>query len=159
MKKFSLKKFRRLPGYKQVIIAILVVVAAFVIWLVTRLTPNRAGVSLKITVDCDNVGEIWCGCSLGGKSLGTTFVGGADNDFHVPFERGEVVSIDFPAEAFDNTARLYAEKFKFALNVFDTNGEGHPVHCEGAEFFASLGGKYSFTLTCDNGEYLLVARE
>lgn len=153
MKKLSLKKFRRLPRYQQVLVGVLIVVVAFVIWLITRLTPSRAAVSLKITVDCDNVGEICCGCSLGDKALGTTYVGGADNDFHVPFGRGEVVSIDFPTEAFDNTARLRAEKFKFALIVFDTNGEGHPVQCEGAEFFASLGGKYLFTLTCDNGEY------
>lgn len=153
MKKFSLKKFRRLPRYQQFLVGVLVVVVAFVIWLITRLTPSRAAVSLKITVDCDNVGEIWCGCSLGDKALGTTFISGADNDVHVPFERGEIVSIDLPAEAFDNTARLRVEKFKFVLNVFNTNGEGHPVRCENAEFFASLGGKYSFTLTCDNGEY------
>lgn len=153
MKKLSLKKLRRLPRYQQVLVGVLIVVVAFVIWLITRLTPSRTAVSLKITMDCDNVGEVWCDYSLGGRGLGTTFISGADNDFHVPFGRGDVVSIDLPAEAFDNTARLRAEKFKFALIVFDTNGEGHPVRCEGAEFFASVGGKYSFTLTCDDGEY------
>lgn len=151
MKKLSLKKFRRLPRYQQALVALMVVAAAFVIWLVTQLTPRTAGVSLKITVDCDNVGTVVCTASLGEKGLGTTFVDGADTQ--APFERGEVVSIDFPARAFENRARLRAEKFSFALIVFDTNGEGYPVRCEDAEFFASLGGKYSFTLTCENGEY------
>ncbi|MDE6733530.1 MAG: hypothetical protein K2J77_11725 [Oscillospiraceae bacterium] len=153
MKKLSLKKFRRLPRYQQFLVGVLVVVVAFVIWLITRLTPSRAGVSLKITADCDNVGEIWCDFSLGGRDLGTMFAGVEDNDAHVPFERGEVVSMNIPAEAFDNKTRLRAEKFKFALIVFDTNGEGHPVRCENAEFFAEFGGKYSFTLTSVDGEY------
>ena len=153
MKKLSLKKFRRLPRYQQFLVGVLIVVVAFVIRLITRITPNRAAVSLKITVDCDNVGEIWCDFSLGGRDLGTMSSGVADNDVRVPFERGDVASMSIPAEAFDNTARLRAEKFKFVLIVFDTNGEGHPVSCEGAEFFAEFGGKYPFTLTCVDGEY------
>lgn len=153
MKKFSLRKYRRLPRYQQVLVGVLVVVVAFVIWLITRLTPSTAGVSLKITVDCDNVGEIWCHYSLGGKVLGTMSADAVDNDIHVPFERGEVASMNIPAEAFDNKTQLRTERFKFALIVFDTNGEGHPVLCENAEFFASLGRKYSFTLTCVDGEY------
>lgn len=123
------------------------------IWLITGLTPSRAAVSLKITVDCDNAGEIGCGYSPGGRDLGTMYVGGADNNVRVPFERGEVVSMNIPAEAFNNKTQLRTERFKFVLIVFDTNGEGHPVRCENAEFFAELGGKYSFTLTCADGEY------
>lgn len=153
MKKFSLKKLRRLPWYQQVLVALLVIAVAFVIWLITRATPSAAGVSLKITVDCDDVSEIWCNFSLGGKALGTMYAGVSDNDARVPFERGEVASMNIPAQAFDNVGRLQVEKFGFSLVVFDMNGEGHPVKCEGAEFFASLGGKYSFTLTCENGEY------
>lgn len=153
MKKFSLRKYRRLPRYQQVLVGVLIVVVAFVIWLITRLTPSTAGVSLKITVDCDNVGEIWCDYSLGGRALGTMCCGVEDNNVRVPFEHGEDVSMNIPAEAFDNKTQLRAERFKFALIVFDTNGEGHPVQCENTEFFAELGRKYSFTLTCDDGEY------
>lgn len=153
MKKISLKKFRRLPRYQQVLVGVLVVVVAFVIWLITRLTPSTAEVSLKIAVDCDSVGEIWCDFSLGGEDLGAMNAGVLENGVRAPFERGEIVSMNIPAEAFDNKTQLRAESLKFSLIVFDTNGEGHPVRCEGAEFFASVGGKYSFTLTCADGEY------
>ncbi len=153
MKNFSLKKYRRLPRYQQVLVGVLIVVVAFVIWLITRLTPSTAGVSLEITMGCGNVGEIWCDYSLGGRVLGTMCCGVEDNNVRVPFERGDVASMKIPAEAFDNKTQLRAEKFGFELSVLDTNGERHTVHCEDAEFFAKLGRKYSFTLTCDDGEY------
>lgn len=153
MKNFSLRKYRRLPRFQQVLVGVFIVVVAFVIWLITRLTPSTAAVSLKITVDCDNVGEIWCDYSLGGRDLGTMYVGVEDNNVRVPFERGEDVSMNIPAEAFNNKTQLRAEKFGFELSVLDTNGERHTVHCEDAEFFAELGRKYWFTLTCADGEY------
>lgn len=147
-------KITRSERFKAVL---LVVGAAFGIWLIARHSPpylnSTAEVSLKIAVDCDSVGEIWCDFSLGGKDLGTMNAGVLENGVRAPFERGDVASMNIPAEAFDNKTQLRAESLKFSLIVFDTNGEGHPVRCEGAEFFASVGGKYSFTLTCADGEY------
>lgn len=148
-----MKKFRRMTRSNQFKVVLLVIGAAFVIWLVSALTPEGTGVSINITVDCGNVGEIRCDFSLDGKELGTMYAGVEDNNALVPFERGEVVSMNIPARAFDNKARLRTEKFKFELYVLDASGESHRVRCENSEFFASLGGKYSYTLTRDNGEY------
>lgn len=159
MKKFSLKKLRRLPRYQQFLAALMVIAAAFVIWLITQLTPRTAGVSLKITVDCDSIRELRCDFSLGGKELCTLFGGVEDKGGHAPFERGEVVSMNIPAMAFEdnnNMARLRAEKLGFELYVLGADGEVYAVSCEGAEFYASLGGKYPYTLTCENGEYRLI---
>lgn len=148
-----MNKFRGIKRSNQFGGVLLVIGAAFVIWLITRLSPHKAGVSLKIAVDCDNVGEIWCDFSLGGKELGTMSAGVRENDVRALFKRGEVVSMNIPPAAFDNETSLHEEKFEFALYVLEASGESRPVRCDGAEFFASLGGKYSYTLTCADGEY------
>lgn len=147
-----MKKFRRMTRSNQFKVVLLVIGAAFVIWLLTSIVPYKAQkFSVKITVDCDNIGTVWCTSSLGGKKPDSNFIDSVNPE--APFERGEVVSIDFPASLFENAGRLRVERFEFALAVFDSNGEGHPVRCEGTSFLASFGNEYSYTLTCDNGEY------
>lgn len=150
-------KITRSERFKAVL---LVVGAAFGIWLIARHSPpylnSTAEVSLKIAVDCDSVGEIWCDFSLGGKDLGTMNAGVLENGVRAPFERGDVASMNIPAAAFGSAGELLDERFGFTLTVYDVNGKAHPVRCEGAEFSARLGGKYSYTLTRENGEYYCV---
>lgn len=147
-----MKKFRRMTRSNQFKIVLLVIAVAFLIWLLTSIVPYKAEMfSVKITVNCDNVCEVWCNSFLGGKDRGTTFVENVGPEAPIPI--GEVISFDFPAALFENTQQLRLSKFGFSLTVIDMDCKEHEVHCEGASFTAYLGKEYLYTLTYENGEY------